>query len=241
MAKPTILWGQSYRTQVKARQVFNSWWKALRRGFYFSTHPEFDKFMWLAEHHPDAKQKLAKPVFAFKITDDFFGNKTTRIVWDDNSEVDISLPACLKTRSEKQDLREAMRLAVMNQTQEFLKRDPRCAACGSEVNLEVHHLGVIGGFEELCRIYTGSMADLMRLSLREWCGEDLEIMGSAGGLWKPRKFRDDPNTNMPDFLDEPWDQAFKRGWQLYHLRFAELQVLCKPCHVDAARLEKILK
>lgn len=208
------LWDEAYYQKGLAVKAFETWWKQLRYGKYRLGSMDFAKIYWLIKRHPEADIKLKDAVDYFEIRQGGFGEKTTRIFYNNGKDIDVSLRTYfVGAMSKHRKFALALRAEIRDQILEFKEQHAHegCANCGELNNLEVDHED---DFADLVKIYR--------------YGTHIGVPLGPGGTWVPNQYDDDPETHQPRFTKQ--DAAIGEGFQKFHREHAKLQLLCADCH-----------
>ena len=152
----------------------------------------------LIKRHPEYESKKGKGINSIVIKRDYNGNIAMDIKRIDGTIVEISWLYCVKNQaaSPQENLKNAMRYAVIRQREEFKRKiscpSPICAICGKAIQLleqmEVHH---------------------DKFPFVDWANAFIVENGTP-----PTRFDEDPITNQAKFTEA--DRAYSESWQNFH-------------------------
>jgi len=159
----------------------------------------------LIKRHNEYELKKGLGIESFIIKQNIMNKKAfeLNIVRIDNSIVDISYIHCCNLRNNN-ELMRAMRYSVRKQILKFRnKSNLICNICDSN-NCEFHIDHV-----------------------KPFCILSKEFLQNKSNI--PNNFIDCKKTNNPKFKEE--DYQFKKEWNRFHKKNADLQVLCSKCNL----------
>lgn len=161
-------------------------------------------FIELFTRHPNWMEKT-KNMKDIKIRNNkkYKNQKEVLIEKENGDLIDISvLNKCITCKETKNNLYDAMRNAVENQTKELKKnKELKCEECETKSNLEVEHVNIL--FVELYENFLKDRIDI------------------------PNEF---DNTISNSKCLKQVDKKFEEEWKKYHETNAELRFLCNKCN-----------
>ena len=176
----------------------------------------------ILERHPNWNSK-SENMRNIKISRNVLNKKALEIhIIKDDEEIDISWRCAItgKDKSKKSELIEAMRVSVIEQTQNFRENSDIycCELCGNKERLDVDHNDEKNSaFDELAFNF-----------IKENSG--IKIPDNFGEL--------NDGTYRRCFLEK--DYVFKETWIKYHRNHAILRMLCHTCNINRPKTKKKL-
>ena len=169
----------------------------------------------ILKRHPDYIKKTQN-MCKIKIMKDTLNITALKliIINADKTENDISWKLAItgKPKSNKNELRSAMRSSVDSQISEFRKcNEQKCVLCSNTDKLHVDH---IIHFEELALTFINIMES-----------QNINVPNTFGDT------HDD--THRRYFLEV--DCNFKNEWVDYHYKHATLRILCQACNLTRTK------
>lgn len=181
-------------------------------------------WMELLSRHPDKEEKIGSGIVKFFTSLNPINPNGIQlnILRTDQSIIDISWRACVagKGKTDLHKLKEAMRLSISDQTQDFKSRK---------------YLTGISGWE--CSLCKKHILIRQNAHVDHYCDSFLSISESFIKLIKdvPTKFDACGKSNSAKLRKEDW--RFQGLWREYHLSMSSLRILCKGCNLKRPKYD----
>ena len=211
-SKPVVINGLEFKTKASAKLHIQEITKKSFGSAISTGDSEWDFLNSLLDRHPECIQKRGVGIQSFKVVRNVYKNLEWKILRTDGSKIDFSWINCLDEshKSPLDNLKDAMRLAIEGQVDEFKEREfftgMICECCGHTItDLAVTHVDHINFFDLLADGFIALNSD------------------------HPLDFDDDKLTNRARF--KAVDANYKESWEEFHLEKAELRIIHGKCNL----------